>query len=97
MVSRDELRRQAGDKDLLAERFDGYAKDLATLFDRIKTGSVGGGPVWTGPAAQRFDHDAGQHRSDIERLVQQCHLAARNLRRAAQQLRQQAEQSAAPF
>lgn len=95
MASGDELQRQAEEKELLATRFDNYAKDLATFFDRIKTGSVGGGPVWTGPAAQRFAQDASQHRLEVDRLLEQCHLAARNLRRAGQQLREQAQQAAA--
>jgi uncharacterized protein YukE len=95
MASGSELQRQAQEKDLLAARFDGYAKDLAVFFDRIKTGTVGAGPVWRGPAAQQFEYDAGRHRLNLDRLVEQCHLAARNLRHTAQQLRQQAEQMAA--
>ncbi|WP_248960588.1 hypothetical protein [Sphaerisporangium perillae] len=93
MANGGELQRQAQEKELLAARFDNYAKDLITYFDHIKTGSVESGPVWTGPAAQRFEQDTGRHRSDVDRLIEQCYLASRNLRRMALQLRQQAEQA----
>ncbi|GAA3408664.1 hypothetical protein [Streptosporangium vulgare] len=57
MAEHAELLRLANEKELLADRFDGYVKNLTTLFDQIKTESVHGERTWTGPAAQRFDHD----------------------------------------
>ncbi|GAA3833802.1 hypothetical protein GCM10022226_63970 [Sphaerisporangium flaviroseum] len=92
MASGGELQRQAEERELLAARFDKYAQDLGTLFDQIKTGSVEGGPIWTGPAAQRFERESSLHRSDIDRLIEQCLLSARNLRSTAQRMRKEAEQ-----
>ncbi|WP_440097665.1 hypothetical protein [Streptosporangium sp. H16] len=90
MSERAELLRLADEKELLADRFDGYVRNLTTLFDQIKTGSVHGERAWTGPAAQRFDHDVVRRRSDMDRLAEQCRIAARNLKRSALHLREQA-------
>lgn len=43
-----ELMRQAEAKEMLADRFDGYMKNLEMLLDRIKTSSVGDGRIWAG-------------------------------------------------
>ncbi|MFF0246606.1 hypothetical protein ACWEU6_28135 [Streptosporangium sandarakinum] len=96
MTESADLMRQAEAKDMLADRFDGYAKNLELLLERIKTGSLGG-PVWTGPAAQRFDNDFLTRGSEVTRLAEQCHAAVRNLRRAASRLREQASLPRSPL
>ncbi|WP_329092647.1 WXG100 family type VII secretion target [Streptosporangium sp. NBC_01469] len=92
-----ELLRQAEEKDLLADRFEGYVKNLETLLDRIRVGSVGDGPVWTGPAAQRFERDTSRRSADVNRLAEQCRGASRNLRRSASALRERARLSGKPL
>ncbi|WP_433255046.1 hypothetical protein ACQPYK_13955 [Streptosporangium sp. CA-135522] len=97
MTEQSELLRRAEEKDLLASRLDGYAENLATLLEQIKTGSTGGQSVWTGLAAQRFAHDVVRRRSDADLLADQCRVTARNLRQAARRLREQARLSANPL
>lgn len=92
-----ELLRQAEEKDLLADRFEGYVKNLETLLERIRIGSADSGPVWTGPAAQRFDRDTSQRSADVDRLAEQCRRASRNLRRSASALRERARLSGKPL
>ncbi|MEV8630460.1 WXG100 family type VII secretion target [Streptosporangium sp. NPDC051023] len=92
-----DLLRQAEEKELLASRFEGYAENLATLLGRVKTGFAGGGSVWTGLAAQRFDQDAERRRIETNRLAEQCRQAAQNLRNAARRLRSQAGEAGKPF
>ncbi|WP_329424730.1 hypothetical protein OG339_30620 [Streptosporangium sp. NBC_01495] len=92
-----ELLRQADEKDLLADRFESYVKNLETLLDRIKIDSTGSGPAWTGPAAQRFDRDTLQRSADVNRLAEQCRGASRNLRRSALVLRERARLSGEPL
>lgn len=90
MVEPASLLRQAEEKELLADRFEGYMKSLENLLDRAKTDSADDGPVWTGAAAQRFEQDAMRRRSDVIRLAEQCQAAARSLRKSALQLRERA-------
>lgn len=97
MVEPAELMRQAEAKEMLADRFDGYVKNLEVLLERIRTGTVGDGPIWTGPAAQRFDDDLVRKRSEVDRLIDQCRSAARNLRQVALRLREQARLPKAPL
>ncbi|MET9066628.1 hypothetical protein [Streptosporangium sandarakinum] len=96
MADPAELMRQAEEKEFLADRFDGYAKNLELLLGRIKTGSADG-PVWTGLAAQRFDDAFLRRESEITRLAEQCHTAVRNLRRAASRIREQASLPRSPL
>lgn len=94
-MSNGDVLRQADEKESLAARFDGYAENLVTLLEEVKRG--GGNPVWTGLAAQRFDHETAQRRAEVDRLAEQCRKVARNLRNSAQRLRQQARNPGAPF
>lgn len=92
--SRAELLRQAGEKELLAQRFTNYAKGLATYFIAIER-SYGRGGTWKGPAAQRYEGDLRVRRREIEDLEQDCLAAAKNLRRTASDLRTQADNAPA--
>ena len=97
MINSGDLLRQAEEKELLASRFEAYGENLVRLLEQVKVRSVGGDLIWTGPAAQRFDHDKRQRHAEVDRLVEQCERAALGLRNTAQRIRQQARQPRTPF
>ncbi|MQA95210.1 MAG: hypothetical protein GEV11_11400 [Streptosporangiales bacterium] len=88
--SRQELLRQADEKELLAQRFVNYAKGLAPYFTGADR-AMSGGRTWTGPAAERYAAAARMRRSELRDLEEDCHRAAANLRRTAAELRERAD------
>lgn len=87
--SKQQLLRQAQDKELLAEKFDQYAKQLDKIFTDITPKSYGG-DIWTGPAAERFQSDARRLDRELKRLAGNCRATSKNLRGAARALRSNA-------
>ncbi|GAA0409489.1 hypothetical protein GCM10009530_72390 [Microbispora corallina] len=92
--SRAALLRQAEDKERLATRFDGWAKDLDGLLAQV-TVTSGGRDVWTGPAADRFSGGVRERRAETAALAGDCRTAAANLRGSAARLREDAKKAPA--
>jgi uncharacterized protein YukE len=90
--SRASLLRQAEDKERLATRFDGWAKQLGSFFAGVSV-TAKGKEVWTGPAADRFTSAAKDRRAETDALAENCRTAAANLRRSAAKLREDAKQA----
>ncbi|MFI7618257.1 hypothetical protein ACIBP6_44265 [Nonomuraea terrae] len=92
MPVKDQLLREASEKEALAATFTRYAKTLAETFEGIPSKPGENEPLWRGPAAERYLSDAARLRGEMNELEDSCLAAADNLRRRAEQLRRAAAQ-----
>ncbi|MFI7453971.1 hypothetical protein ACIBQX_41230 [Nonomuraea sp. NPDC049714] len=93
MSVQQDLLREAAQKESLARDFDGYVKELADVFNGIPTTPERSAAVWKGQAADRYTAQGRQLHLEIVNLGESCAATARNLRRRAQQLREEAAQA----
>jgi hypothetical protein len=84
--------RMAHEKEALAANFETHAKRLGTTFADIPTNPGQSNGYWKGPAADRYVEHARRLRRELDELAESCLATARNLRRQAALLRQQANQ-----
>lgn len=94
MPVREDLLRQAAEKEAMAATFDQHARNLADVFTGIPITPGGSDAVWRGQAADRCTAQARQLHHEISDLRESCTATARNLRRRAQQLREEAARAA---
>ncbi|WP_222871814.1 hypothetical protein, partial [Nonomuraea sp. PA05] len=58
MAAREQLLREATEKEMLASAFVGYAKRLAKTFDGVPSRPADSDPFWKGASADRYLADA---------------------------------------
>jgi hypothetical protein len=87
---RQELLRMAHEKESLAATFEAHAQRLGITFSDIPTGQGQTNSYWKGPAADRYTQHARQLRRELDELTESCLATARNLRRNAMLMKQQA-------
>lgn len=87
-----ELLRTAHEKEALAANFETHAERLGIVFADIPTNPGQSNGYWKGPAADRYAEHARRLRRELDELAESCLATARNLRRQATLLRQQADQ-----
>ncbi|MFB4283156.1 hypothetical protein ACBJ59_48195 [Nonomuraea sp. MTCD27] len=92
MPTRDQLLREAAEKESLASTFAGCARSLAETFDGIPARPSDSDPFWKGAAADRYLADAVRLRREMADLESSCLATAEALRRRAEQLRKEAAQ-----
>ncbi|MEV4015700.1 hypothetical protein AB0J35_34880 [Nonomuraea angiospora] len=92
MPSREQLLREAAEKEVLASTFTQYARNLAETFDGIPSRPGDSEPFWKGPAAERYLANAVRLRREMSELENSCLATAETLRRRAEQLRKEAAQ-----
>ncbi|MFI7230632.1 hypothetical protein ACIBO5_46125 [Nonomuraea angiospora] len=92
MPTREQLIREAAEKEMLASTFTRYARDLAATFDGIPARPGDSEPYWKGPAAERYLADAVRLRREMNDLENSCLATADTLRRRAELLRKEAAQ-----
>ncbi|MEV0614164.1 hypothetical protein AB0I81_12640 [Nonomuraea sp. NPDC050404] len=90
MPTRDQLLREAGEKESLAATFTRYARSLPEAFEGIPAAQGDHAAFWTGPAAERYLTQALRLRRELAELADSCLATAENLRRRARRLRQDA-------
>ncbi|GAA2205403.1 hypothetical protein GCM10009850_008610 [Nonomuraea monospora] len=92
MPTKDQLLREAADKEALAVTFLRYARALPDTFEGIPSRPADCEPFWRGPAAQRFLTQILRLRRELDDLEDDCLATAESLRRRARRLREQAAQ-----
>ncbi|WP_043627680.1 hypothetical protein [Nonomuraea candida] len=90
MPTKDQLLREAAEKESLAAAFMRYARALPQAFEGLPAGPGDCAPFWTGPAAERFLTQALRSRREVAELAEACLATAENLRRRAGRLREEA-------
>ncbi|MFB4266616.1 hypothetical protein [Nonomuraea sp. GTA35] len=96
MPTKDQLLREAADKEALAVTFLRYARTLPEALEGIPARPGDCEPFWRGPAAQRFVTQVLRLRRELDDLEDDCLATAESLRRRARRLREQAAQAADP-
>jgi len=92
MPTRDQLLREAAEKESLASTFVGCARRIVGTFDGIPSRPNDSDPFWRGAAADRYLADAIRLRREMADLESSCLATAEALRRRADQLRKEAAQ-----
>lgn len=90
MPVKDQLLREASEKEALAATFTRYAKSLAETFEDVPPKPGDTEPFWKGPAAERYLTDAARLRREMTELEDSCLATADSLRRSAERLRRAA-------
>jgi len=80
----------AHEKESLAATFEALAQRLGVTFSDIPTSQGQSRGYWKGPAADRYIQHARQLRRELDELTESCLATARNLRRNAMLMKQQA-------
>ncbi|MBB6554056.1 hypothetical protein [Nonomuraea rubra] len=96
MPTKDQLLREAADKEALAVTFLRYARALPEALEDLPSRPGDYEPFWRGPAAQRFITQVLRLRRELDDLEDDCLATAESLRRRARRLREQAAQVAGP-
>ncbi|AQZ65416.1 unnamed protein product [[Actinomadura] parvosata subsp. kistnae] len=96
MPTRDQLLREAADKEALAVTFLRYARALPEALEGLPARPSDHETFWRGPAAQRFVTQVIRLRGELDDLEDACLATAESLRRRARRLREQAAQVAGP-
>ncbi|MGA4993841.1 WXG100 family type VII secretion target [Nonomuraea bangladeshensis] len=92
MPARDQLLREADEKESLASAFTGYARRLSETFAGIPSQQSDSASFWKGAAADRYLADAVRLRREMADLEASCLATAEALRRRADHLRKEAAQ-----
>ncbi|TDD34093.1 hypothetical protein E1286_41280 [Nonomuraea terrae] len=90
MREKQQLLREAADKESLATALTRYAKGLSDAFEGVPSRPEEYDPFWTGPSAGRHLARTQRVRREMADLVDACLITAENLRRRAQRLRETA-------
>jgi uncharacterized protein YukE len=90
MPTREQLLREAAEKESLAATFAGAARSIAATFDGIPSRASESEPIWKGAAADRYLTDASRLRREMVDLEESCLATAEALRRRAEQFRKTA-------
>ncbi|WP_336216544.1 WXG100 family type VII secretion target [Nonomuraea sp. LPB2021202275-12-8] len=96
MAAKEQLLREAAEKESLASTFDGYAKRVADTFDGVPSRPDQSDPFWKGASADRYLADAIRLKREMGDLEGSCQATAAALRRRAEQLRKEAAQMPGP-
>jgi uncharacterized protein YukE len=92
MATREQLLRDAAEKESLASTFAGFAERLMDTFDGVPLRPSDSDPFWKGASAERYLADAIRLRREMSELESSCQATAVALRRRADQLRKDAAQ-----
>ncbi|MEV0584020.1 hypothetical protein [Nonomuraea sp. NPDC050310] len=68
MPTREQLIREAVEKEMLTATFTRYGRDLAATFDGIPSRPGDSETFWKGPAAERYVADAVRLRREMNEL-----------------------------